>query len=368
MNKIKILMFIDGLRSGGKERQIVEIITGFRSSNISLELVVMNENIHYKEILENKIEIHYLIRKTKKDITIFYKFFKLCKRIKPDLIHTWDTMTSVYAIPTAKIRKIKLLNGSIRNAFRNKNSFNDLLKKITLELSEHVLSNSYAGLKIYSISGKKGFCIHNGFNINRLCELVPADSIKSKFNISSKDKIVGMVGAFEEKKDYKTFINVALSILEERDDVTFLLVGDGRTINDNKKVVPRRFSDKIIFTGRQNNIESIINIFDIGVLLTNKKVHEEGISNSIMEYMVCAKPVIATEGGGTTELIEDSKNGFLFKDNSIENISNKIQFLLDNKDTSLKIGEEGKLKILKDFTLEKMIRSYNELYEQLAWS
>ena len=366
MKKIKVLLSIDGLRSGGKERQIIEIIKGFNSSDILLELVIMNKNIHYQEIFNCNIKIHYLIRKTKKDLSVIYKFYKLCKLFKPDLIHTWDTMTSLYAIPTAKIQKIKLLNGSLRNAIKNKNYVNNLMKSFTLMFSDYILSNSFAGLRVYKIPKNKGYCIHNGFDLKRLKQLDPPDIIKNKFGISSENKIVGMVGAFTEKKDYRSYINVAIEVLSKRDNITFMLVGDGKTIDECKELIPNNLLGKIIFTGRQNQVESIINIFDIGVLLTNQKVHEEGISNTIMEYMVCAKPVIATDGGGTDELIENSKTGFLFKHNSMKNISDKILFLLDNKDIAIKIGKEAEQKILNEFTLEKMIKSYFNLYSSLT--
>jgi len=366
MRKIKVVLFIDGLRAGGKERQIVEIIKGFHSSDILFELVLMNKNIHYQEIFDYNIKVHYLIRKTKKDISVFYKFHKLCKLLKPDLIHTWDTMTSLISIPTAKIQKIILLNGSLRNAMKHRNYINNLLKSIALKLSDNILSNSFAGLRVYKIPKNKGYCIHNGFDLNRLNQLILPDIIKNKLGVSSNDKIVGMVGAFTEKKDYISYINVAVNVLNKRNDVTFLLIGHGRTIDECKRLIPYKFLEKIIFTGRQNQIESIVNIFDIGVLLTNQKVHEEGISNSIMEYMVCAKPVIATDGGGTDELIENNRTGFLFKNNSIENISDKIQFLIDNEDIAIKIGEEAKQQMLKEFTLEKMIKSYFNLYCNLT--
>ena len=69
-------------------------------------------------------------------------------------------------------------------------------------------------------------------------------------------------------------------------------------INIYKKNILHEYSNKFIFLTKQDDIESIINIFDIGILAT----FTEGISNSIIEYMALAKPVIATDGGGTSEI------------------------------------------------------------------
>src|SRR5690606_31004954 len=103
-------------------------------------------------------------------------------------------------------------------------------------------------------------------------------------------KVVGMVAAFSAFKDYKTFINAANIVLEKRNDVVFVCVGDGPKLNECKSIVQKNNSDKIIFTGKQKNVENIVNVFDIGVLST----FNEGISNSIMEYMALSKPVVVT--------------------------------------------------------------------------
>ena len=118
------------------------------------------------------------------------------------------------------------------------------------------------------------------------------------------------------------------------------------------------FRDKIIFPGRQKDVESTINIFDVGVLSTNTKVHGEGISNPIMEYMALGKPVLATRCGGNCELLIDGKTGFLVKDGDWENLTNRIIQLLDNSQLALQFGESGCQRIRHEFSLEKMSKNH----------
>jgi glycosyltransferase involved in cell wall biosynthesis len=123
--------------------------------------------------------------------------------------------------------------------------------------------------------------------------------------------------------------------------------------------------DRIIFTGRQSKIESIINLFDIGVLTTNDMVHGEGISNAILEYMVLNKPVIATRGGGTSEIVDDQKTGFVITPFAVDELVEKIELLIDNETLRLEMGDAAKQRILEHFSLEKMTESYIQLYEKL---
>ena len=74
---MKILHLIDSLEPGGKERQLIELLKGL--SNLKcceLELVVMNEDIHYQEVFNFGIKIHYLIRRLKKDQLFFSSYIR----------------------------------------------------------------------------------------------------------------------------------------------------------------------------------------------------------------------------------------------------------------------------------------------------
>ena len=68
--------------------------------------------------------------------------------------------------------------------------------------------------------------IHNGFDFRRIENLSSSMEVFKEFKIQTA-KIVGMVGAFEARKDYDLFIEAAIEIVNQRDDVTFLAVGDG---------------------------------------------------------------------------------------------------------------------------------------------
>ena len=313
---MKILFFVDCLVAGGKERRLVELLKGVKSKqNIEFELVVMSREIHYQQVFDLNIKIHYLIRSTKKDLSVFHKFYKICKNYKPDIVHCWDSMTAVISALACKLLKIKLVNGMVIDTPVKQNIFNKhwFRAKITFPFSSIVIGNSNAGLAAYNAPVRRSACVYNGMDLNRFEKLKePALIRKEIFEEESGDIfIAGMVAAFEDRKDYKTLIKAAISLISRNDNIRFILVGDGVNLNEIKTSVPPLILNKIIFLGKRSEVETIVNIFDIGILLTNSKVHGEGISNSIIEYMGLGKPVIATRGGGTNEVVIDNQNGYL---------------------------------------------------------
>jgi glycosyltransferase involved in cell wall biosynthesis len=364
---MKILHFIDSLRSGGKERQLVELLKGLSAyNNIICDIATMSRDIHYPEVLNLGIKIHYLIRKKKKDLQIFSKLYKLCRELRPDIIHTWGSFPSVFTVPVAKILGIKFINGTIRKAPVKLKLFSEdwIRSKITFLFSDKIVSNSLAGLESYNAPSQKSICILNGFDFDRIKNLEKPDSIRRRFYITT-DKIVGMVATFSRNKDYDTYIKSAQVILQQRDDVIFLAIGDGDNLQKLKNFVQPKYKEKIKFLGRQVNVESIVNTFNVGVLATDNRFHGEGISNTIMEYMALGKPVIATDKEGNRELIIDSVTGFLVRPRDEQAMSGVICRLLDNERLGAEMGRAGRKRIESRFSMERMAQSYVNLYREL---
>src|ERR1017187_10441114 len=100
---MKIIFFIDSLTAGGKERRLIELMKGIKlKPTIEFELVVMSNEIHYQQVFDLDIKIHYLIRTSKKGLSVFKKFYDICKTYKPDIVHCWDSMTAIIAVPACK--------------------------------------------------------------------------------------------------------------------------------------------------------------------------------------------------------------------------------------------------------------------------
>ncbi len=370
---MRILFFIDSLRAGGKERRCTELLKCLKlSSSVEFEVVLMSRDVHYKEIFDLNIKIHYLIRKTKKDLSVFSGFYKVCKNYNPDIVHCWEGMTATISVPTCILQNIKLVNGMVIDTPVVQNILNKdwLRAKLTFPFSDRIIGNSNAGLAAYGASPKKSVCIYNGIDFNRFKNLRKQSEFQKEiFGTEQNDFfIIGMVAAFEPRKDYKTLIEAALTLLRSNDSIRFILVGNGNDFLEIKNSIPKKFKEKIIFLGKRTDVESIANLFDIGILLTNTQVHGEGISNSIIEYMALGKPVIATRGGGTNEAVIENQNGYLLNANSSEELIQAIQKLMNNKTLREEFGKISSQKAHNYFDLNTMTKNYISMYQKLLSS
>jgi len=364
---MKVCFIIDSLQAGGKERQLVELLKGISiEKDIKAVLILLSENFHFKEIFNLSVEIKFLSCKSKKKITIFYELFNICKKLKPNIIHSWGAMASLYVLPTAKLLGIKWVNGSIRYAVPVK-PFSKLwiVSKFILRFANVNVTNSSAGLKSHHLKpSEKNYCIYNGFDFSRLKNISCSDEIKKIFSIKTKF-VVGMVANFLDSKDYQTYLNAAGSVLEKRKDVTFLCVGSGPKLEKMRQTINSKFVDFIKFLGHRPDVESIINTFNIGILCSNTKGHAEGISNSIMEYMALGKPVIATDSGGNKEIVVDNETGYIINPFAVDELTEKIHLLLNDTKKRREMGEAGRERIINEFDSQKMANRYLDLYKKI---
>ncbi|MEM6804821.1 MAG: glycosyltransferase, partial [Bacteroidota bacterium] len=153
-------------------------------------------------------------------------------------------------------------------------------------------------------------------------------------------------------------------VLDRGYKVSFLAIGEGSHKQEYQSTLKKKYKRHILFPGLQKEIESIIQLFDIGVLLTNSDIHGEGISNSILEYMASGKAVIATDTGGSSEIIQQNKTGFLLPPKSVELVASCMIHLLENPELARQMGEKGKKRIQDHFSLQRMTDTYMEHYHE----
>lgn len=364
---MRILFFIETLRCGGKERRLLELVQYLQEhTDYEMLLVLTEDEIHYKYVHDLRIDLKVIKRRgTKKDPRLFMKFYRLCNEFRPDIIHTWGSMPAFYALPAILIKKIIHINGHITDAplNRRKYDFHYFVTNLGFKYSKIILSNSYSGLKSYGVSGEKCRVIYNGIRLERFSNLIDKEAIKEEFNIQTLYTII-MVASFTSNKNYDQFLDIAEYFLDKRNDLTFLGIGDTEEeIIEFKRIMSRaKGLGNVVLSKKIGHVESVVNACDIGVLFT----YSEGISNSIIEYMACGKPVITNDAGGSKEIITHNETGFLLTDETTEEIAGIISELLENTKKRNDIGHNARLRIERDFSADRMGSDFNQLFSEIT--
>lgn len=358
---MRIAFISDRLCSGGKERRLIALIQGLlERGNISPVIILWDgideqDAIDYKYVLNLNIPIYYLGSHTR--VRNCFEVYKILKREQIDAISFWAPPLYSYFMLYSQFRlRIPLYNSSLTNGRNNFTKLELIIGHHIYHFATVVNSNSNQALEVFNIPQKKRKVIYNGFDFTRLINMVPVAEIRKRFKIDTR-YIISMAGEYSIRKDWITHVRAANLILSQGYDVTFLCMGAGDP-SPYESLIKPLYKKFIRFIGRQNIVESIYNASDIVTLSTPG----EGISNSILEGMALAKPIVATNGGGTPELVEQNKSGFLTRYQDEVQYANCIKTLLDDSDLRTSMGVRGYQIVKEKFNIDQMIDKFEEMF------
>ena len=126
------------------------------------------------------------------------------------------------------------------------------------------------------------------------------------------------------------------------------------------KIKKYNLSNNFNFKGYQNNVNEVINKYDIAIMASKS----EAFGRVTIEYMMANVAVIASDTGANIELINNKKNGLLYHYNDFQDLKNKIILLKNNKEFCRKIAQNG-CKNSKKYTSEINAKSIYKLYKEV---
>lgn len=361
IKKIKILHILPNLSQGGAERVCFNILNNLNLEKFSPSLLLFKENgagNEFKAVLKSKgIEIFSLEKKSLIDLKNFFKIFKIIKSLKPDIVHT-HLGGDIYGRLAAKLCKTPVIVSTEHNLNYNEKFSPAYLKTLSAKYANKIFAVSEAvrkdAIKRYQLNSEKIETIYNGIDLNVFKnEFENLDNIKANY-------IIGALGRLSEQKGFETLIE-AVSITSNK-NYQVKIAGIGELENDLKnKVKSLNLEERISFSGSVEAKNFISNL-DIFVFPS----HWEGLGLAVLEAAALNKPIIASRIDGVREIIDENR-GFLFTPKDSSDLAKKIDYLIDNFN-NLEIKNKIKAAqeiVVKNFSLEKMINSYENNYQQL---
>jgi glycosyltransferase involved in cell wall biosynthesis len=332
----------------GGERQTLYLMDGLRSLGHDNTLLARNNDIFIHRVKEHGFPVN-VINKPFMIHGWFLSHFDVVQAHEKRGLQLAALWKYYHKRPIIYTRRVDYKPGK------------HFLNRLIYKKVDHLVAISE---KIKSIMVEWGFeqkrinVIHSSVSLDRVAQ--PKDSMRLKQQFQGK-KVVGCVASLVRHKDHDTLIEAAAIVSRHRNDVVFVLIGNGNLRGSLENKVMRLGLKNIIFEGYQNNPYPYFYTFDVFTMTSR----EEGLGSSILDAYLYHVPVVATAAGGIPDLVKDGETGLLVPIENPHMTAQSILRMLDDEDLRQRCIEKAYALLEKEFTIKTMARSYENLYREV---
>ncbi len=408
IKKHRVVQVSSSLGRGGAERQLSIGITGLVESGLSVgSISVMTyepadesktyapdirksgaEIIHYGSSLgwENEFSdirleryeevISLLPTRFQRDLIPLSR--ALIKN-KPTIVHTWQDETNIIAGLASLIARVPVIvmfgrsmrpDGKTMLHIRNRPYLKRGYSAILEAEGVHLCLNSREGRRSYAewlvIDEERLWHIPNGIDFEKFVSVGNKQEVEEFFEqqrIDGESLVVGGVFRFVKEKRLELWIKSAMNVIDQRDNVTFIAVGDG----------PERalcvdllkgtgYENRILFPGSTTSVVSWLERFDVFLLTSSI----EGLPNVLIEAQAMGVPVLSTSAGGAADTFVNLETGVLLSEESPLRIAESIMLCLDDFSWRKRASERSEFETREAFSLNALTKNLEKLYDEVS--
>ena len=290
-----------------------------------------------------------------KDLELLSFYKKTIKEVKPDVVLTYTIKPNVYgglACQQLKVSYIANVTG-LGSAIEN----GGLLQLISLNL--YKLGLKKADMVFFQNDANRDFMLKKNA-VGKNYDMLPGSGVNlSQYEVSEfpNDETIDFtyVGRLMKEKGFELYAEAAKFISGKYQNTRFHVCGPDE---DNYRDLVKELSEKgiLIYEGYVDDMKEVYKRVQCTIHPT---YYPEGMSNVLLESLACGRPIITTDRPGCKEIVEDGVNGFVVKQNDLNDLIEKIEkYLSLSNEERKQLGLNGRRKVEKEFDRNIVINKY----------
>ncbi|MEQ1602839.1 MAG: glycosyltransferase [Methylophilaceae bacterium] len=371
-----VVYVIGSLGKGGAESQLLMLMRGLPKGEFAPYLFVLEAVGPLRSTLESTlipiVDGGYDSRAAKplkvlQLLRASWRLWKLLRYNKVSVVHGFLPLTNLIAAVVGRFANTSLIVTSRRalNKHQDRMPGWRYLDLLSSHLSHVITANAEAvrddTLRREGGNPAKMHVIYNGLDVKPLHKpITHRVEMRRVLGLNDSQVVVIIVANLIPYKGHSELINAMAQLLPRFPDIRLLVVGQDRGVGATLK----RQADScglalaIQWLGLREDIPDLLAAADIYVSAS----HEEGFSNSLLEAMGAGKPVVATNVGGTPEMLAQGKLGLLVEPADADGLTKALAVLIDNPEMRLQFGQMAADQVAAQYSVDEMVKQYLMLY------
>ncbi|MCL1843081.1 MAG: polysaccharide pyruvyl transferase CsaB [Defluviitaleaceae bacterium] len=374
---------ISGGDKGGAKTAVFALLLAL-NNDVDITVACFTEGVFYKELQDMPVDSVLFLQKYRNDLSIIGRLSRFVRRGAFDIIHAHGARANFISMmlkPFVKVPVITTVHSDYKLDFTDKffkRIFYTAINAIALRTLDYyigVSENFRQMLIARGFAEDRVFSVYNAVDFSRQLEFCPKPEFLHRAGIISSaiefegakteknEKIlVGIIGRFDYVKGHDIFLRAAAQVLKARNDVLFLMAGEGFEEKNLRALAQELgIAESVIFFGFIDDIFSFINAIDINVCASRS----ESFPFMLLEGALMKKPTISTDVGGIPDLILNEKTGLLVPEGDFDALATAILRFAQSPDLAKLHGENLFSHAKENFSSENMRQKSIEIYSKV---
>ena len=299
------------------------------------------------------------------DFKVIEQYLTLYKKIQPQVVCSFTIKPNIYSTIVAAKLGIKVINNIsglgtvfVRTSLLSKLVI--LLYRYAMRGSNHIFFQNQDNRDLFlrQVNIKNYSLIPgSGVDTEQFCSIEKQQSTVVKFIL---------VARLLWKKGIQEYVDAAQLVKDKHPSTCFYLLGegvDGKLGVTKQQVQDWHSAGHINYRGFTDNVKQEIAEVDCVVL---PSYYADGTPKSLLEAASMSKPIITTDTSGCRNVVEQGITGYLCKSRSAEDLANKmLKFMALTEQEKIKMGRAGRAKIIKEYSVEKVVQKYQQVVDKV---
>ncbi len=296
-------------------------------------------------------------------------FIELCRRERYDVVDAWLYLGYAMTALTRPLTRIPVLISGRRSLSDYKRRFGlteRAIDVIARRWSDAFVANSEAVAenvaRLEGIERSRLRVIRNGVEIPPVMDPLSRQRMRATWGATGGDPVVGCVGTFKPGKGQLEVARAIASIRVRFPDAWLVFVGDGPERPVVERYVMAEGMDRVRFLGSVVDARPLYHGFDALVSASDA----EGLPNAVLEAAAAGCPIVATDAGGTSEIVFDGSTGLLVPVGDSPKLAQSVASVLQDRALAQRLGSAARDHAMREFGVDRFVSATAALYEEMS--